>query len=328
MPRRPRVFVEGGLYHVYNRAARGDAVLESEEMAALFAGLLRRVAERDGLTVYAWCVLPNHYHVVLRSGPVPLSRTFGVVQGRFGQLYNERFQSTGPLWQSRYKAKLIEKEGYLLQLIAYVHLNPVTGGLVDDPALWEWSGHREIIRRGKKSLIDAMTVLALYGDTERYARGAYLRTLKGESREPWIGEGPGRLPWWSHEPDSQIEMPVPTAWVEQRGASSGLERPLLDAETFLRAGCQLTRVEIHDLASLRRGEKLTDTRLLLASVGIERWRQSAKQLALLLGRHADVVTRWARMGAQRRLNDSDFASRVERLDSELAAQRDIHKSTS
>jgi REP element-mobilizing transposase RayT len=322
------VFVEGGLYHVYNRAARGDAILEADGMAELFVDLLRRTAKRDGLLVYAWCVLPNHYHLVVRSGAVPLSRTMGVVQGRFGQEYNRRFRSAGPLWQSRYKAKLIEDEGYLYQLVAYVHLNPVDAGLVDDPARWRWSGHREIIRRERDSLVEVDEVLAMYGNTIRSARRGYLRTLKGERGESWIGEGPGRLPWWKHEPDSQIEMPVPPSWVDERGVSSGLERPPIDAAEYLRTACKVIGVEPGDLASKRRGETLTDARMLVACVGIERWRQSPKQLAALLGRHADVVTRWARLGAELRLVDQGFLKRAERLDFDVAERKRTGRSKS
>lgn len=318
MPRKPRILVEGALYHVYNRAARGDTILETDEMVQLFVDLLRRASARDGLSVYAWCVLPNHYHVVLRSGPVPISRTFGVVQGQFGQRYNRRIGSAGPLWQGRYKAKMIEDQGYVYQLVAYVHLNPVVAGLVEDPVRWRWSGHREIVRRHADSLVDVDTVLAMYGDTVRSARAAYVRTLKGDRQGLWMGEAPGKLPWWGHEPDSQIEMTTPPAWVDERGVSSGLRRRTLDAAEFLRAACSLAGVEPTDLASKRRGEALTSARLLMASVAIERWRQSPRQIAALLGRQADVVTRWARLGADRRLIDRDFAKSVETLDSRLA----------
>ena len=106
MPRRPRVFVEGGVYHVYNRFARGADLFSEPEEAIEFIEILRKVRDRDDLRVYAWTLMPNHYHLALRAGPVPLSRTLGYVQARFGQGYNRRHGSSGPRWQSRYKAKL------------------------------------------------------------------------------------------------------------------------------------------------------------------------------------------------------------------------------
>jgi hypothetical protein len=77
MPRRPRVFVEGGIYHVYNRFARGADLFSEPEEAIEFMEILRKARDRDDLRVYAWTVMPNHYHLALRAGPVPLSRTLG-----------------------------------------------------------------------------------------------------------------------------------------------------------------------------------------------------------------------------------------------------------
>jgi hypothetical protein len=212
--------------------------------------------------------------------------------------------------------------------VAYVHLNPVVAGLVEDPARWTWSGHQELIGRAENSMVDVDAVLAMYGDTLHSARAAYVKTLKGQREQAWIGEDPGQLPWWRREPDSQIDMPKPPAWVDERGVSSGLERQALEASEFLRAACEITSVEMSDLASRRRGEALTSARLSVACVGIERWRQSPKQLAMLLGRHADVVTRWARLGAERRLIDRDFSNRVEALDADLTKWDPAEKSES
>ena len=134
MPRRPWIFIEGGIYHVYNRFARGAEVFCEGDEAGRFLSLLRKVRDRDGLTVFAWALMSNHYHIALRAGPVPLARTMGYVQARFGQSYNRRWKSSGPRWQSRYKARLVEESRYFRQLIAHIHLNPVSAALVEDPA--------------------------------------------------------------------------------------------------------------------------------------------------------------------------------------------------
>lgn len=110
MPRRLRVFVEGGLYHVYNRFARGEGVLADPEEAIEFAELLREVKRRDGLTVFAWALLPNHYHIALRTSAIPLSRTMQYLQGIYSLRFNRRWRRTGPLWQSRYQARIIDDQ--------------------------------------------------------------------------------------------------------------------------------------------------------------------------------------------------------------------------
>ena len=77
------------------------------EEAIEFIEILRKARDRDGLRIYAWTLMSNHYHLAVRAGPVPLSRTMGYVQARFGQGYNRRHGSSGPRWQSRYKARLV-----------------------------------------------------------------------------------------------------------------------------------------------------------------------------------------------------------------------------
>ena len=149
MPRPDRIFVEGGFYHVYNRLGRGERVFEQEKEAAAFVGLLRDVAERDGLTVFAWCLLSNHYHLAVRTGVIPLDRPMRSLQQRVTRGVNLRRRVYGPLWQGRYRAKLVKDQRYLDQLLIYIHLNAVTAGIVDDPADYRWSGHCELLGNAK-----------------------------------------------------------------------------------------------------------------------------------------------------------------------------------
>jgi len=93
MPRRRRTLIEGGLYHVYNRFARGEEVFADHEEAVEFVERLRAVKRRDGLTVFAWALLSNHYHLAGRTSAVPLSRTLGYLQGRYARSFNRRRDS-------------------------------------------------------------------------------------------------------------------------------------------------------------------------------------------------------------------------------------------
>jgi REP element-mobilizing transposase RayT len=132
MPRAGRSFEEGRIYHVYNRVGGGSTEFADEGLAATFVALLRLAMRRDEVPVFAWCLLGNHYHLVVRQGPVPLSRPMKALQQGVTRARNLRSRVYGPLWQGRFKAKEVLDEGYLLQLIAYVHLNPVKAGLAED----------------------------------------------------------------------------------------------------------------------------------------------------------------------------------------------------
>jgi len=227
LPRPNRVFLEGGIYHVYNRISRGEGVFAYDDEASGFVGLLREVKDRDGLVVFAWCLMSNHYHIALRTGAVPLARSMRSLQQRVTRGFNVRHRVFGPLWQGRYRAKLVEDQRYLDGLLAYIHLNPVSAGIVDDPAEYRWSGHREILGRTRQAITDVDEVLMLFGKTRRTARQGYVRAIKGTVAEPWVGEGPGRLPWWrlGRPKVEEDEAPAPsstTAFIDELGRSTGL----------------------------------------------------------------------------------------------------------
>ena len=269
MPRRPRIFVEGGIYHVYNRFARGADLLAEEDEASRFLDFLRRARDRDGLTVFAWCLMSNHYHLAMRAGAVPLSRSMGHIQARFGQSFNRRERSSGPLWQSRYKAKLVEDPTYMHQLIVYIHLNPVTAGVVSDPVRYRWSGHRELLGKAEAPLIAVDEVLSIFGASLRGARTAYVRSLEGAQQESWQTELPGRLPWWKREADRPLEPARPSAWVDQGGRTTGRERRRLTAEEYLVSACGALGIELALLAGRGSNRAVTRDRCLVAALGVE-----------------------------------------------------------
>jgi REP element-mobilizing transposase RayT len=305
---------------VYNRFARGAAVFDEGDESERFLGLLRRVRDRDGLTVFAYCLMSNHYHLALRTGPVPLSRSMGFVQARFGQGYNQRHQSSGPLWQSRYKAKVVEDEGYLLQLVAYIHLNPVTAKVVSDPAGYRHSGHRELLRTTASALVDAEQTLSLYGDSVRTARRRYVRALERVDAETWRTHLPGALPWWGSERDRPLDPPPPAAWIDHQGLSTGRDRPLLSAADFLERCAAVLEIPVGRLAERRRDVAASRLRYLVAGVGIERWRQRPAALAQCLGRWPEAVGRWAKRAGELRQTDESFSAAYDSLDERLSSQ--------
>ena len=280
--------------------------------------LLKQVRRRDGLTVFAWVLMSNHYHIALRSGPVPLSRTIGYAQARFSQDFNRRHRSTGPLWQSRYKAKLIEDQAYLEQLVAYIHLNPASAGIVDDPSAYPLSGHHELLRKAPTSLVDADQTLSIFGGTTRTARRRYVRQLEGSRDVEWRTELPGLLPWWGRDPDRPIEPETPEAWIDERGASTGRYRPPVAADIFLVLAAEALKLTAEEVTARSSSHQITRTRSLILSLAVERWRLRPSELAPFFGRRNDVVSRWVRWGAKRRMEDKDFKELYEAIDLDLS----------
>lgn len=324
MGRAPRNLIEGGIYHVYNRVARGVRVLGEDEEAERFIGLLREVKDRDGLTIFAWCVMGNHFHLALRQGAVPLARSMKTVQNRFTRNYNARCKEFGPLWQSRYKSKQVDNPDYLHQLLSYVHLNPVVAGMVDDPGDYRWTGHRELVKTTRDPLVDVDQVLMFFGDTKAAARRAYVLGLKGDRNEDWIGEGPGRLPWWrlGRPPkveDEELKPEAPTAYVDESGRSTGLERPRMTAEEFLQLGSTCVGLDFCDLRSRTRATSVVRARELLVTLGAERYGLKVKELAAGLEKGVQAGSGYVSRGIRRRSDDEGFRDLYERLDIKIAA---------
>jgi len=154
MPRRPCLFLSGAIYHVYCRVARGEFIFDDHDEAAEFVEPLRTVRDLDGWTVFAWVLMGNHYHLVLKTGDIALWRSMARLQGSYSRAFNRRHRFLGRLWQSRYRARVIDSEDCFRQVVAYVHLNPVSAGMVDHPADHVYSGHRELIGACRPHVVD------------------------------------------------------------------------------------------------------------------------------------------------------------------------------
>jgi len=321
MPRRPRVFVDGAVYHVYCRFARGVKALAAVADAEDFLEVLRAVKKRDGLVILAWCLMPTHYHLAVRTGTVPLWRTLRVLQGRFAMRFNRRHRALGPLWQSRYKAKLVSDDRYFRRLLAYIHLNPVKANAVEDPKTSVWSGHRELLGTGRNPICDRDETLRLFGATRREAVSKYRSTVRALAGETWAEREPGRLPWWGSpaaRDDDDLGEPAAGPRVDALGASSGRARPALAAADLIRRACTTLGVEFERLRSLRRDAEIVRARETIAVVAVERYGVRVNAIAGLCGKPPDTVSRWVSRGAARRSADDGFRRSVEALDAALA----------
>jgi len=200
------------------------------------------------------------------------------------------------------------------------HAFPVTARVVDDPAGYPWSGHHELLGRAKQPIADVDAVLRVFGTTRRSARAAYVRRLKGAGQEEWIGEEPGRLPWWRLGRPRKGEDEDPEEAVRRRRGreEEGLDRPLLDAEGLVVHGARLLGIDVEELRSRRRDQELVQARELLVVLGVERYRLRLNDLAGMLRKSPDGMTKAMERATRRRSEDDVFRRRLDDLDRSLA----------
>ena len=323
MPRAGRSFEEGRAYHAYNRVGGGLLPFSDEDLAKAFVQLLSKVMSRDSTVVLGWCLLGNHYHLILRQGPVPLSRSMKTLQQGVTRARNLRDRVYGPLWQGRFKAKELRDERYLMQLVAYVHLNPVKAGLVERPDDYRWSGHRDVIGRRKVPIVAVEDVLLVYGQSRGPALRRYRAALASVSQSDWGGEEPGRLPWWrlGRPAEEDRLRRQDDAFIDEQGRSTGRWRPGYSANEWLEIACAQLGIDRARLASRNRHPEIVRARELIGLVGVERFGVKVSELATELGKSRDGVSRWIQRGTVRRVSEPEFASDAEALDSAASEER-------
>jgi|SRR6185369_7275653 REP element-mobilizing transposase RayT len=142
MPRPLRIQFPGAVYHVMNRGNGRQAIFADATDAQRFIELLAEIAAPLDWRCYAYCLMTNHYHLVLQTPQPNLSAGMQAFSARYTQAFNRRHGRDGHLFRGRFHAILVERESYLIPLIRYVVLNPVLANLVKDPAAWRWSSYR------------------------------------------------------------------------------------------------------------------------------------------------------------------------------------------
>ncbi len=142
MSRPLRIEFPDALYHVTARGDRREAIFEDDADRHLFLSTLEQVISQFNWVCYAWCLMDNHYHLMIQTPDANLSKGMRQLNGVFTQASNRRHRRVGHLFQGRFKAILVDSDAYLLELSRYVVLNPVRARMVKKPADWPWSSYR------------------------------------------------------------------------------------------------------------------------------------------------------------------------------------------
>jgi REP element-mobilizing transposase RayT len=170
MARRPRVFAPGLLYHVIVRGNQGRKTFRFDDDYRAYLDRLERYRVKFRVRIYAYCLMPNHVHLLLESGSAPLSKFMQGLQQSYTQYFNRSYRKVGHLFQGRYKAIICDEDKYLLTLVRYIHLNPVRAGLAKRPEGYIYSGHRSYLIHGPARIIEARPILDLLGGKKAYER--------------------------------------------------------------------------------------------------------------------------------------------------------------
>ena len=173
VPRSPRAHVAGGIFHVTSRGNRKADVFLDDPARLRFLQMLTRTITRSGWRCLAYCLMTNHFHLVVDMEKPTLSEGMHWLNGCYAQWFNRRYGFKGHLFEDRFHSEPVESDAHLLELSRYLPLNPVRAGLCSHPSEWPWSSYREMLGRERTGFLSTGPMLALFGRTRETARAAY-----------------------------------------------------------------------------------------------------------------------------------------------------------
>jgi len=318
MPRQARLDAPGVLHHVMVRGIERTTIFRDDRDRGDFVARLAALVRAAGLTVYAWALLPNHAHLLLRTGERPLPRVMRSLLTGYAGAFNRRHKRVGHLFQNRYKSIVVDEAVYLLELVRYIHLNPVRTQVVPDLralARYPWSGHSALCGTVPRPWQDPQTILAQFDPRPGRARRAYQTFVaagRRQGRRPEL-QGGGllrSLGGWAGL--TALRRGREAALGDPRVLGSGefvaqLQRelparqhrlvPACPLETLSTAVCTHVGISPAVLAGGGRALAATRARAGIAYLWVERLGHPGRPLAPVLGVHPAVVYQAARRGA-------------------------------
>lgn len=190
MARPLRVEFDGAIYHLTSRGNAREDIFDDDGDRKVFLEVLGKVVNRFNWLCHAYCLMDNHYHLVIETPQANLSQGMRQLNGVYTQVYNRRHRTVGHLFQGRYKAILIQKESHLLEVCRYVVLNPVRAKAAQRVEQWKWSSYGGMAGLGKSPPWLAVDwVLSQFGKRRYPAARHYRRFVREGIDRPSIWEG-------------------------------------------------------------------------------------------------------------------------------------------
>jgi REP element-mobilizing transposase RayT len=277
--------------------------------------------ERSEAQCLAWALMSNHYHFLVQVGQKPLAKLMAPVLGGFASSYNRRKNRCGYVFQNRYKSILVDGDSYLIELIRYIHLNPVAAGLVEGVSelrRYSWTGHAGMLNKHKQEWHSTNAALSHFGKTSGRARAAYIEFLRAGEISCRITDLSGGGLIRSHggwESVAQLRKEHIACIGDERilGSSdfvesalrhdslpeqkiSRLSRAGWDIEKLAQWTCRYTGINPEQLASKARGGKLSQAKSILCYLGARELGMTMREIANFLSISQPTVSAWIKKG--------------------------------
>ena len=168
MPRIARVKSKSGIYHIMIRGINRQSIFSDEEDNEKFIEVLHECKEISGYELYAYCLMENHLHLLIKVINEPLEQIFKRIGARYAFYYNWKYKRSGHLFQDRYKSEPVENDSYILTVMRYIHQNPIKAEIAKDIAKYRWSSYNDYMN--KSGITKTEFIYKIFDDDEQKAR--------------------------------------------------------------------------------------------------------------------------------------------------------------
>lgn len=320
MPRLARLDAPGVLHHVIGRGIERKKIFLNNRDRNDFVARLGELAEDDSMDIYAWALLPNHFHLLCKTNKRPLSSSMRKLLTGYVVNFNKRHKRHGHLFQNRYKSIVCQEDAYLKELVRYIHLNLIRAGLVKDIKALNrspWSGHSALMGYIKRDWQDTGYILSFFGKT-RSGKSNYLEFIQQGielgSRPELVGGGLIRsLGGWAEvlalrgRDEKQVSdqrilgdgefVATVLSEIDDLGKMNlRLATKKMDLSSFAKRLCKVRGVSIGELRSGSRRHEIVEARRVFCWLSVKELGYSGAEVARYLGVTTSCVTRAASSG--------------------------------
>lgn len=166
MPRGPRLAFENSFLHVFNRGINKSPIFLDQNDYNFFLEKLLKLQKKYDHSIYALCLMPNHFHLSIQTRKAPISKIMSSLTTSYSMYFNRTYHHFGPVFQNRFKSILIQDESYFVQLSRYIYLNPIKDGLTKDPLTYPYSTFSEAVGTKPIKFLDT-DIIRLVGQTKK-----------------------------------------------------------------------------------------------------------------------------------------------------------------
>lgn len=202
MPRKARTRSSTGIYHIIMRGINRQIIFEDTEDYIQFLESLTRQKETSGIQIYAYCLMSNHVHLLMKEGNEDLGTVFKRIGSSYVYWYNWKYNRRGHLFQDRYRSEAVEDDGYFLTVIRYIHNNPIKAGITKELSEYRWCSYNEYTNR--KNICNVESGLGILSNDTQKAIGLF-KEFSAEKSDTHVLEYDDHIRWNDSEAKAFIK---------------------------------------------------------------------------------------------------------------------------